>query len=219
MNVLINNTIIDTNICEVLKDNSYESTAYHKGAIAYKSPKGVIFYVRKANFSNVCDDISTSKNEPDYNEYYEPSYSDIAADPEANTNIDYYRDEIENEDDTEEIAELEEKIKELEEEQEYFDNYFSTEDKEKILNIDNIGFGASTTQDFNYKEWVIYVNDDIENPSFYLEAWDYENHYKAILDNVEAFELLLFIYNSYDEKKVLDILEKYHENFDLTLEV
>ena len=180
------NTIIDLDECEEEIIETFNN-GYYSRLVKYTTPNSDIFYIKHSNFSNICDIISENidnedfENECIYGEYRQygeyvgrNTTNDIEIKEERIKEIKNEIEILDEDDDLDEIKELEKEIKELKEEQNEYDAVMETD---RTFYCDNIGMGASTQNDFNYKEYDIrgdylVLSDYAENNVFKLNDYD-----------------------------------------------
>jgi hypothetical protein len=236
MLVYIDRKVIETDVCEVVEDNSsYNSTGYFYGAVKYKAPNGFEFVVNRSKFSNVLNKVYISEDFP-YPLNVDCSALDLKEEPlglgKCLERIEEIEDEIvsfeeeleeirEKGEELERIEEIEDEIaslqydleeireesEELEEELKEFDSIIP-KNARLIVEVDNINFGASSMSDFNFWSAEIY---EYKGSYFIRENISGEKRVGEI--NIE--ELELFLLYAYDNFGYINCLEYMVENREL----
>ena len=178
MLIYLNDKIYDTDKAEVTDETERPEHGYFNEAIEYKAQDGEIFCVRRSKFSNILDSVWGGKLEksPDVEADSEdlPHYFDFecGVNPNNEWDIEDLKEQIDDAEDEKEIEELKKELIKLEEEQKDYDNIIP-DSAEMVLDFDNIGMGACTSQDFNYQSYVVYRDGD----NYFLKNNTYENEY------------------------------------------
>lgn len=213
MLIALNNKIYDTDKADVIDETERPQYGYFNETIEYKATDGETFFVQKSKFSNINDEVFSSRDKENPNMIQNYFDFDGYKNPENKYRIDEIIDEIEEikanigvneaqiEDLEEKIKDLEEEIKELEDEQNDFENIIP-DDAELIFECDNINMGASSSRDFKFDGYYLYKKEN----RFFIKNKDYENEYRAEVGQDTAEELLIYAFEKWDYKNGLRII-------------
>jgi hypothetical protein len=217
MLVYIGNKIIDTDVCEVVEDNSsYNSTGYFYGAVKYKAPSGFEFVVDRSQFTNILNPYPLNAPYPILDLKEKPSglgkclerieeiEDEIVSFEEELEEIREKGEELERIEEIEdEIASLQYYLEEIREKGEELEREFDSiipKNARLIVEVDNINFGASSMSDFNFWSVEIY-----EYKGYFIKESDCSGVTRAGEINIEELEdILMYGYINFDNVKCLE---------------